>query len=363
MEKHFVFISYARKNIEKVKEILNVLEANGIGTYIDFRDIPPGSVFAEEIVNAIEDSLCCVLMYTLESNKSGFVLNEMNSAVNHNKSIIPLRLDNTVPSKALEFYIGKTNWIDYTGDSSLEKLIKTIKNIGAQYNLDTFVRYQGPIVLNHEQLHDIGYTTEKIVMETIEIDYVTLGEAPTEYVMNEEIEGNLDDWFLYVRSYPETSSMIVVKDRIVGYYQMELLNDTHYHQVLSGEKMVHSDMEEFYGFGGEFNCYIAIMPILPKYETQSNYLLLLNDFFNKIARLYEEDIYLSQYGISVYTPLLEAIVKKLGFHYVGINPAGGKIYELTAKDIALNPIFKRKYPKFYEIYGGPHAKASEDHEG
>lgn len=355
-DKAFVFISYARKNLNAVKEIISLLEKKGIVTYIDYRDIPPGAVFAEEIVNAIEGAVCCILMYTSDSNRSGYVLNEMNSAINHNKPIIPLRLDQTIPSKALEFYIGKNNWVDYAGEISLETIIRAIRGISGHDGAEKEIRYAEPVVLNHDQLREIGYTVERIVTETIEIDYVTLGEAPTEYTMNEEIEGNPEDWFFYVRSYPETSSMLVAEDKVVGYYQIELLNEENYGLVISGDRMITPEMEEFYGFGGDFLCYIAIMPILPRYETQHNYLLLLEDFFAKMVRLHQEDIHISRYGISVYTPLLETIVKKLGFRRVGQNPAGGAIYELTAEDILTNPVYRRKYPDFFRIYeGGAHA--------
>ena len=352
MDKAFVFVSYARKNQETVRHIIEMLEQSGVKTYVDFRDIPPGSVFAEEIVNAIESSLCCLLMYTEDSNLSGYVLNEMNSAINHNRPIIPLRLDRTTPSKALEFYIGKNNWIDYCGEITIAALVKAIQSIRDEQKKGNSITYPGPIVLNHEQLYELGYTTEKIVTETIEIDYITLGEAPKEFTLNDEIEGNLEDWFSYVRSYPETSAMLVVQDRIAGYYQIELINEENYQTVISGKSMINSCMEEFYGFGGEYYCYIAIMPILPKYETNSNYILLLNHLFARIVSMYENDISIAKFGISVYAPLLEKIVQTLGFTCVGTNPAGGKIFELTKETVRNSSIFRRKYSSFCDAFGG-----------
>lgn len=348
----FVFISYSRSDQDFVKEIVNLLEKKGTRVYIDYKDIPPGAIFAEEIVTAIENSLCCVLVFTDSSNKSGYVLSEMNSAVNHNKPIIPLRVDGTMPSKALEFYIGKNNWIEYIDANSLEVLIKTINELRASTQGKQDIKYKGPIVLRSENLSEIGYTTEKKVIETIEIDYRTLGEAPNEYSLNEETEGTVYDWAEYANSYPETASMLIVNDRIVGYYQIELVNKKNYQEVVSGKKMIHSSMEEFYGFGGDFYCYIAVMPIIQEYETQKNYLLLLNDFLKKMVEFAHDGINIHRYGISVYTPLLETMMKALGFEVVGINPVGGKIMELTREKIINSSIFKNRYPDFYEIYGG-----------
>ena len=259
----------------------------------------------------------------------------------------------------MEFYIGKNNWVDFRNEASLETLVKTIQSMRKQEKEETAVTYPGPVILDHDQLYSLGYTTEKIVTETIEIDYITLGEAPNEFNLNEEIEGNLDDWFYYVRSYPETSAMLVVQDKIVGYYQMEFLNDENYRRVMSGESMASSDMEEFYGFGGSFNCYIVIMPILPKYENNGNYILLFNHLFERIVSLYKNDITIERFGISVYTPLLEKIIGTLGFSYAGRNIASGKIYELTRESVNRNPVFKRRYPDFYHCFGGEDDQARQ----
>lgn len=348
----FVFVSYSRKDQDFVKEIVNFLESKGTKVYIDYRDIPPGTVFAEEIVNAIENSICCILVFTDSSNKSSYVLNEMNSATNHNKLIIPLRINEVSPSKALEFYIGTSNWIEYAGDGSLDVLLKTINSLCVPEQREREIKYKDPIVLRSEDLSEIGYTLEKRLIETIEIDYRTLGEAPEEYSLNDETEGTVDDWIEYAKSYPETGSCLVANDRIVGYCQIELINQENYLEVVSGQRMIHSSMEEFYGFGGDFCCYIVIMPILREYETQKNYLLLLNDFLNKMVEFSKDDINITRYAISVYTPLLETMMKKLGFEVVGTNPVGGKIMELTPEKIIESAIFKKNYPDFYKLYGG-----------
>lgn len=348
----FAFISYSRNDQDFAKEVVETLEAKGVKVYIDYRDILPGAVFAEEIVNAIENSLCCILIFTDSSNNSGYVLSEMNSAVNHNKPIIPLRVNGTMPSKALEFYLGKNNWIDYIDISSLDLLIKTIKGLSGLDDTEQKVKYKGPVVLRNEVLSEIGYTTEKKVIETIEIDYRTLGEAPNEYSLDDETEGTVYDWIDYANSYPETSSMLIVDDRIVGYYQLVMVNKDNYQEVISGKKMINSSMEEFYGFGGDFYCYIASIFILREYETQKNHLLLLNDLLQRMVEFANDGINMVRFGISVYTPLLETMVKTLGFEEVGTNPTGGKIMELTSEKIVSSPIFKKRYPEFYKIYGG-----------
>ena len=348
--KGFIFVSYSRDDIEFVKEIVSALEKQGINIYIDYKDIPPGAIFAEEIVSAIENSICCVLMFTESSNKSGYVLSEMNSAINHNKPIIPLRIGETMPSKALEFYIGKNNWVEYNDAKSLESLIQSINTFHTSAEENKEIKNKGPIVLRSDQLTELGYSIEKQVVETIEIDYLTLNAAKEDYIINEETEGTVPEWVEFSNSYPETSSMLIVDDRIVGYSLIELINESNYRELVSGQKMIKSTMAEFYGLGGDFYCYIGMMPIIREYETQKNYLLLLNDLLNKMVEFAKEGVNIVQYAISVYSPLLEAMMKTLGFEVVAKNPASGKIMVLTREKIISSSVFRDRYPEFYKLY-------------
>ena len=129
------------------------------------------------------------------------------------------------------------------------------------------MHYPGPTVLDYAEVKNIGYDAKKIVMETIEIDYLTLNN---DFTINESIEGNVDSWLDHVSNYPELYSLLVKDDNIIGYWQFVLMNEENYNSILRGEKIVDADMLEFYDFGGEFYCYIAIMPILKEYENNKN---------------------------------------------------------------------------------------------
>ena len=352
MNDNYVFISYSRKNEALVKKIVQEIEEAGQHVFIDYRDIPPGKVFAAEIVNAIENAMCCVLMLSDESNNSSMVLNEVNSATNHDKIIIPLILDSDITlSKAMEFYIGKNNWVEYVDKESLVRLLSIIKSL-TQNEQETEIKYPGPIVLSADEISKIGYDAKRKVVETVEIDYLTLNESPDEFIIDTEIEGSPEAWIEYANNYPETASFLIVNDKIVGYSQIELINRQNFDLVISGAKMIDAEMEEFYGFGGDFCCYITIMPIIKQYETQKNYVMLLDDLFAKFERLAnEEDVRINALGISVYSNLLEKMLAPLGFKHVGNNPAKGKIFNLDFTTLKDNAILKRKYPGFYNIYG------------
>ena len=281
----------------------------------------------------------------------------MNSAVNHNSYIIPVRIDDTIPSSSMEFYIGDTQWIDYISRSEevINLLSNELKSLFLNTQSDdkqeeTLEIDLKPYVLSGENMDKIGYIPSKRVTETIEIDYLTLKNSPSDYTINEDIEGTFDDWIEYAKNFPETCSGLFVGSKMVGYYQIELINENNFNIVLSGCDMVDASMQEFYGFGGEFFCYIVIMPILNEYENMANYLLLFDDFFNKIVSLKQEDVDVTGFAISVYSPLLESAVKKLGFEYVNENPAGGKIYQLMSENIRNSSILQKKYKDFFDLY-------------
>lgn len=351
-EKKFCFVSYSRGDSDAVKELVSDLEKKGVKLYIDYRDIPTGSVYAEEIVSAIENSVCCILVFTEESNRSRYVLNEMNSAATHNKDIIPLRLDSRATlGKALEFYVGKYQWVEYIGDPTLDEIKATVDKLSRMdAPKQKEVRCKGPVVISGEKMKEIGFDIKDWVTRTIEIDYLTLAETPDGYELGEDTEGTVVDWIAHSEKYPETSSMLVINDEIVGYYLLMLLDESVYASVVSGEEMVKASMQEFYGFGGDYCCYIAMMPVLKAFETQEKYMMLMDEFVDKMTKFASRGINISKYAVSVYAPLLESMMKALGFKIVGENKIGGKIMQLTKDDIISNRVFKIRYPEFYKLY-------------
>ena len=100
-------------------------------------------------------------------------------------------------------------------------------------------------------------------------------------------------------------------------------------------------MIELYSLGGEFNAYIAMIAIAPEYATQTQYLMFFKWMKQRLTEWKSEDIIIKNIGISVYSSFLEKFVTKLGFTYVGLNPAKGKIYE-TSCEALLSRLEKTK---------------------
>jgi hypothetical protein len=107
-----VFISYSKEDIEPAMQICKLLEERGIGCWITPRDVIPGRSYGEEIINAIESTSATVLVLSEHANISVHVKNEIERAVSKGKTIIPIRIREVQPSKALELFISSAQWID-----------------------------------------------------------------------------------------------------------------------------------------------------------------------------------------------------------------------------------------------------------
>ena len=129
---HDVFISYSNKDKTIADAVCSKLEDQKIRAWIAPRDVPPGMDFAESIIDAIDACKAFVLIWSEDSNKSGHILNEVNRAFSRDITVIPFRIDNVQPTKSLEYYIGRTHWLDAMTpplEKHIETLLDTILNL------------------------------------------------------------------------------------------------------------------------------------------------------------------------------------------------------------------------------------------
>lgn len=332
-----LFISYATVNEDIANKVVSLIEKRGYKCFIAPRNIDTGKEYASEIIRGISNSLAVMLICSTASDKSGYVLREINSAVARNKTIIPLRIESFIPSEAMEFYLGPTQWLDAfpqvldTHIDAVTQIVDSMKrSMERESGKTEGARYKEPTLIRISEACDIGYTHRKITMKEIELDYLCIPRD--KYVMNDEIEGTFEDWESAASQYEEdTSTLLVKNDEIIGYCDLYPLEDDAYADVISGKCIVRDSMIELYSLGGEFNAYIAMIAIAPEYATQTQYLMFFKWMKQRLTEWKSEDIIIKNIGISVYSSLLEKFVTKLGFTYVGLNPAKGKIYETSCE--------------------------------
>ena len=127
---HDVFICHSAKDKTTADAVCAMLEATGVRCWIAPRDVMPGMEWSECIIEAIEECRIMVLVFTAHANESPQIRREIERAVNHGVAILPLRMEDILPGRALEYFIGNVHWLDALTpplESHLKNLAGTVK--------------------------------------------------------------------------------------------------------------------------------------------------------------------------------------------------------------------------------------------
>ena len=125
-----VFISYAIADKLTADAACAALESAGIRCWIAPRDVLPGMDYAEAIIEAIEKCRGMLLIFSSNANRSNQVKREVERAVHHGIPIIPFRIEDVPPARALEYYISSPHWLDALTpplEQHLKQLTSTIQ--------------------------------------------------------------------------------------------------------------------------------------------------------------------------------------------------------------------------------------------
>ena len=107
-----VFISYATKDKATADAACAALESAGIRCWIAPRDVAPGADWGAAIIEALETCRLFVLIFSSSADKSPQVRNEIVKAASRGVVIVPIRIEDTIPTKALAYYMGGVHWLD-----------------------------------------------------------------------------------------------------------------------------------------------------------------------------------------------------------------------------------------------------------
>ncbi len=339
-----LFISYATENADIASYIVERIERRGRYCFIAPRDIHTGADYASEIVKGISNSRAVLLIFSSDSDRSAYVLREINSAVSRNKTVIPLRIQNFLPSEAMEFYLGPTHWLDAFPrvlDSHLESIFAILDSLAAPVAKDDApFRFPGLQIAGIADLLDAGWTKKQITLREIELDYLCV--SPDKYEMNDMTEGTLDDWVDSVGETADVSCALMKDDEMIGYCDFYPVDCDSFDVLRSGSVMIKENMTALYAFGGDFDAYIAMLAVDPAYASQKTYMMLFDWVTDRLAQWEKEDICIDRIGISVYLPIVEKFVCALGFVFSAYNPAKGKVYVTTYSELRENSLFRKR---------------------
>jgi|GEM_PF-766939 len=109
---HPIFISHSSRDREAANRLVRDLERRGIPCWISSRDIRPGEDYQGAIVAALEAAPAMLLLFSTNANNSREILRELSLASTRRKPMIPVRLEDIVPSGAMEHQLTNAQFID-----------------------------------------------------------------------------------------------------------------------------------------------------------------------------------------------------------------------------------------------------------
>lgn len=134
-----VFISYSRKDyVDDVGNVLddNILskiksafKANGITYWFDEEGIYTGDEFASVLTDAIRNSRLFLFISSVYSNQSNWTSNEISTALEFKKIIIPFRLDKSPYNDSVMMKIVAFDYIECKDvEKAISKLLRAVKH-------------------------------------------------------------------------------------------------------------------------------------------------------------------------------------------------------------------------------------------
>src|ERR1700756_3081852 len=109
---HDVFISYSTEDKPPADAVCTILEKNGVRCWIAPRDIMPGADWGESIVNGIRTSRVLLLVFSTSANQSRQIKREVEIAADGDVTIVPLRIENILPTESFKYFLGNIHWLD-----------------------------------------------------------------------------------------------------------------------------------------------------------------------------------------------------------------------------------------------------------
>lgn len=124
------FISYSSKDKATADATCATLETAGIRCWIAPRDIIPGSEYGAAIVDAIDHCRVVILVFSSSANASQQIHREIERAVNRGLPIIPLRIEETMPTESMAYFMESVHWLDAMNpplEAHLQRLGESLK--------------------------------------------------------------------------------------------------------------------------------------------------------------------------------------------------------------------------------------------
>jgi TolB-like protein len=125
-----VFLSYASHDAPLAQKVCAALEVSGFPCWIAPRDVVPGTLYAEGIVRALDESRVLVLILSEQAVASAHVGKELERATSKRHPIIALKVDSAPLTPAFEYFLNESQWIEVGAGSTDGAIAKLVEAVG-----------------------------------------------------------------------------------------------------------------------------------------------------------------------------------------------------------------------------------------
>lgn len=129
-KKYDIFVCYSRKDIEKIRPIINDLEARDFKVWLDMSNIDYGDTFPDRIAEALDASDSLLFMCTPNSLSAPYCKKEIGYARTNEKMIRAILVDGQMPKQgwfALDYQ--DVNCINITKEEQKKKFFEEIEAV------------------------------------------------------------------------------------------------------------------------------------------------------------------------------------------------------------------------------------------
>ncbi|GAB4199581.1 MAG: hypothetical protein Fur006_50390 [Coleofasciculaceae cyanobacterium] len=126
-----IFISYAHRDWDFVKSLIEELKQQGIDPWYDDEDIPKGAYWHEEMLLGVQRCRDFLFIMTPDSIASDYCNEELRDALRHNKRIIPALLHLVGDIELIHPILRSLNWLRFDQDrfKALRQLLNLINSL------------------------------------------------------------------------------------------------------------------------------------------------------------------------------------------------------------------------------------------
>lgn len=355
-----IFVNYSHRDKDVATMTVSLLEQSGLPCWIDYRDAVPGLDFAASIVKAIKESAMVLLIVSESSMASSSVLNELNSACNAGKTIVPFKLADAALSDAFEYYIGRAHWLEAVTppiEAHIERLAESIKKLvkpvrqAEQARLPlSSEKHGGCRIALYEELADCGYgSPEAVAMQLVENDYVVCNG------IDERNEGSAGQWAAMLARSNETFRYLINhQGEIVGNWSLCALPDDLWKRAKEGsflEAEITTRTSPRIFAPKTYHGYLLALSILPRYSNLKNSRMLVSSLLEQLAEYASLGVYFDELCINVFSEDIVGIIESLSFSRVASNAVFGTIYVASMGELAMSPLAMTSCPQLASLYG------------